>query len=493
MTPSKRWATLATLSLAVLLVAIDATVLNLAIPEITADLEPTSTQTLWILDIYSLVLAGLLVSAGTLSDRLGRKRVLLAGCLVFTAASVLAAFAPSAEWLIAARVLLGIGGATIMPSTLALIRNVFEDQRERRIAIGVWSAMAAAGAAVGPIVGGVLLENFWWGSVFLVNVPVMAVLLVGGALVLPEFRASLPGRWDWPSAVASSAGLVLLVYSIKHLAEDGLSTTVGVTAIAAGGSLSWFVRRQGRLEEPLIDLSLFKRRAFTGAVLGNLISLLALSGLLLFVSQHLQLVLGYSPLDAGLRMLPLTVGALIGAPGTAALVGRFGARATISSGLLAAAVGMAGFGFALDNGYLALAAAMTAVGAGVGIALTATSDAILAASPPSRAGAASSISETAYELGTGLGIAVLGSMLTALFATGLPEIAGLSEFARESLAGTLDATRALPEASAAAAADAAREAFTDALTVTAVVASGLLAVAAAVTRALLGRRAAEAS
>lgn len=487
MTQERRWLILATLCLAVLLVAIDATVLNLAIPEITADLEPTSSQTLWILDIYSLVLAGLLVSAGTLSDRLGRKRVLLAGCGLFTIASVLAAFAQSAGWLIAARVLLGIGGATIMPSTLALIRNVFEDDRERRLAIGAWSAMAAAGAAVGPIIGGALLEHFWWGSVFLMNVPVMLVLLVIGTHFLPEIRTSLPGRWDWPSAVTSFVGLIALVYSIKHLAADGFTTVVGGAALVAVAAVAWFVRRQGRLIAPLIDIALFKKRSFTGAVLGNLMALLALSGLLLFVSQHLQLVLGYSPLEAGIRMLPLTAGALLGAPASAALAERFGTRAAISAGLLAAAAGMAAFGIGLDGGFTALAAALTAVGAGVGVALTATSDAILSAAPPSRAGAASSISETAYELGTGLGIAVFGSFLAAVFAAGLPDLAGVTGAARESLTGTLEASGALPTAAAAAAAETARTAFTDALSITAFVASGLLAVAAGVTSILLSR------
>jgi DHA2 family multidrug resistance protein-like MFS transporter len=489
MTGRERWVVLATLNLAVLLVAIDATVLNLAIPAISADLDPSRAELLWILDSYSLVVAGLLVSAGTLSDRLGRRRVLLAGCTLFGIASVLAAYAQTAELLIAARVLLGIGGATIMPSTLAIIRNVFTDSRERTLAIGLWSAMAAAGAAAGPIVGGVLLEHFWWGSVFLVNVPVMVVLLAVGSALLPEFRGVRAGRWDWPSAVASMAGLVALVLAVKHAAEYGLDAQTVISAVTAAGALAWFVRRQRRIAHPLIDVSLFRAPAFTGAVLGNLLSLLALSGLLLFVSQHFQLVLGHGPLDAGLRLLPLTVGALVGAPLTAWLTRVLGRRVTITAGLLLAAAGMTGFALVLEAPYAATAACMATMGAGVGMALTATSDAILGAAPSHRAGAASSISETAYELGTGLGIAVLGSVLAALYASGLPDGAAFDGAARESLAAAVEAAAQAGGAAGAAVLEAARAAFEDALETTSLISGALLALAAAVTAVLLGRRA----
>jgi DHA2 family multidrug resistance protein-like MFS transporter len=470
----RRWVVLATLCLAVLLVAIDATVLNLAIPAITTDLGASATQMLWILDIYSLVLAGLLVSAGALSDRLGRRRVLLAGCALFGVASALAAFAPSAEALIAARALMGIGGATIMPSTLAIIRALFEVPRERTLAIGLWSAMAAAGAAVGPIVGGVLLERFWWGSVFLVNVPILLLLLVVGALVLPEQRGTAAGRWDWPGAGASMIGLVALVLAIKDAAGEGLTTTAAAATVTAALALWWFVRRQLRSPAPLIDVRMFRHRAFTGAVLGNLIALLALSGLLLFLSQHLQLVDNLSPLEAGLRMLPLTLGALVGAPLAATIVRRAGAGAAVSGGLALAAAGMVGFALTLDAPFVALAVATAAMGAGVGLALTATSDAIVSAAPPEQAGSASSISETAFELGTGLGIAVLGSVLAALYTGGLP--AGLPG---RSLAETLAAA---PTAEAAATA---RTTFDHALARTATISAALLALAALLTVRML--------
>ena len=486
MSPARRWAALAVLNLAVLLVAVDATVLNLAIPQITVALAPSGTELLWILDVYALVLAGLLVSAGSLADRLGRRRVLLVGCTVFGAASVLAAFATSPEMLIAARVLLAVGGATIMPSTLALIRTIFTDARRRTLAIGLWSAMAAGGAAVGPILGGVLLERFWWGSVFLINVPVMVLLLVAGPLVLPEARAAATGRWDAAGAAASIAGLIALVYALKNAAAYGAVPDVLVTAVVAVAALTWFVRRQTRTAHPLIDVSLFRRRPFTGAVLGNLFAMLALSGLLLFVSQYLQLVLGHPPLAAGMRLLPLTVGALLGAPLTARLVARAGPRATIATGLAAGALGMLGFASALNQAYPVVAGALLLVGTGVGVAVTATSELIVTSAPADRAGAASSISETAYELGTGLGVALLGTLLAGLYRGALPPEVAAGP-GRESLASAAQAAAELPAADGAGVLDAARAAFLDALQGTGLVSAALLATAAALVLALRDR------
>ena len=357
MTGSRWWVVLAILCLAVLLVAIDATVLNLAIPAITTDLDASATQVLWILDIYSLVLAGLLVSAGALSDRLGRRRVLLAGCAIFGLASAAAAFAPSAEWLIAARVLMGIGGATIMPSTLAIIRSVFEVPRERTLAIGLWSAMAAAGAAVGPILGGVLLERFWWGSVFLINVPVLARAARRSAR--PAARAARHGRMDVgtgpPRRCLDGRPGRARPRDQGGLAEEGLTTTTATAGVTAALALLWFIRRQLRIAAPLLDVRMFRRRAFTGAVLGNLIALLALSGLLLFLSQHLQLVDDLSPLAAGVRLLPLTLGALVGAPLAAPLV-RAPARHRSGGRPRARRVGMIAFSLTLDPPFAALAA-----------------------------------------------------------------------------------------------------------------------------------------
>ncbi|MFD8996904.1 MFS transporter, partial [Streptomyces abikoensis] len=305
-----RWLALGVLVLAVLLVAVDATVLGLATPFLSEDLKPSGTQLLWIGDVYSFVIAGLLVSMGSLGDRVGRKKLLLTGAVAFGAVSVLNAYASSPEMMIAARALLGVAGATLMPSTLALIRNIFHDPKERSLAIGIWGAMASAGAAVGPVVGGFLLENFWWGSVFLINLPVMAVLVLVGAKLLPESKDPAPGPWDLPSVLLSMAGIVGLVYAIKEGATNGFAWPVALAACVGAVALVWFVRRQLTLPSPLLNMRLFHHRGFSGAVLADLLTVLGLSGMVFFLSQFLQLVQDRSPLEAGLAELPAAIGAV---------------------------------------------------------------------------------------------------------------------------------------------------------------------------------------
>ena len=291
----REWLGLSVLVLAVLLLAIDSTVLSLAVPSLSADLAPSPTQLLWIADVYSFALAGLLVTMGNLGDRVGRKRLLLMGAAVFGVASLLAAFAPTAGWLIAARVLLGIAAATLMPSTLSIIRSLFHDGRQRTTAIAIWAGSATVGAAVGPLVGGVLLEHFWWGSVFLINLPVMAMLLAVGPVLLPESRNPQPGAFDLLSAALSVVAIVALVYAVKRAAAEGVdATAVGALLVgSAAGAL--FARRQRRASTPLLDIMLFRRPAFAGAVGANLLSMLALSGLVFLLSQYFQLVRGLSP------------------------------------------------------------------------------------------------------------------------------------------------------------------------------------------------------
>lgn len=299
-----RWIALAVLVLAVLLVAVDATVLGLATPFLTEDLKPSGTQLLWIGDVYSFVIAGLLVSMGSLGDRIGRKKLLLSGAVAFGAVSVLNAYASTPEMMILARALLGVAGATLMPSTLALIRNLFHDPRERSLAIGIWGAMASAGAAVGPVVGGFLLEHFWWGSVFLINLPVMAVLVVVGVKMIPESKNPVPGPWDLGSVALSLVGMIGVVYAVKELAAHGMSWAVAVAGLGGLAALRWFVRRQLTLPAPLLDMRLFHHRGFSGAVLADLLTILGLSGLVFFLSQFLQLVQGRGPLRQGLPSCP---------------------------------------------------------------------------------------------------------------------------------------------------------------------------------------------
>jgi MFS transporter, DHA2 family, multidrug resistance protein len=474
----RRWAALGVLTLAILLLAVDATVLYLAVPALTQDLAPSATQILWIGDVYSLALAGLLVTVGTVADRFGRKKVLLLGSIGFGLASVLAAYAADAETLILARLLLGVTAATILPSTLSIIRNMFTDGRERTRAIAVWSGAFGGGAALGPLVGGFLLEHYWWGSVFLINVPVMVVLLVLGVVLLPESRDPEPGRFDLLSAALSMAAVVTFAYAIKHLAASGVDATTVASLAVAGVTGYLFIRRQRRLTTPLLDISLFRRPAFAGAVAANFVAVFALTGTLFFFSQYLQLAREYSPLRAGLAELPATVAAI----GAVAMVGfalsRLGQGRAIGVGLLLTALGL--IAIAVAEGaetYLWLGLALVPLGLGVGIAQTLTVDAVISAVPARKAGAASAISETAYELGVALGVAVLGSLVSYTYRSHL------------SLPDTLSpADRALTEDSLAAAltvlppdsplAHQAQEAFTTAMQTTSLVAAAITLAAA---------------
>ncbi|MFJ8647960.1 MFS transporter [Streptomyces sp. NPDC093546] len=491
-----RWLALAVLVLAVLLVAVDATVLGLATPFLSEDLRPTGTQLLWIGDVYSFVIAGLLVSMGSLGDRIGRKKLLLTGAAAFGAVSVLNAYATTPELMIVARALLGVAGATLMPSTLALIRNLFHDPRERSLAIGIWGAMASAGAAVGPVVGGFLLEHFWWGSVFLINLPVMVVLVVVGIKFIPESKNPAPGPWDLPSVALSLVGMIGVVYAVKEAAAHGLHLDMAVAAVIGLTALTWFVRRQLRLESPLLDMRLFHHRGFSGAVLADLLTILGLSGLVFFLSQFLQLVQGRPPLEAGLAELPAAIGAVTAGLMAGTVARRFTVRSVVSGGL--AAVGLALATLTLldrSTGYPLLGASLLVVGVGAGFAFTVTADVILSSVPREQAGAASAVSETAYELGAALGIALLGSVVTGVysdFATpdGVP--AGTAAAAHQSLGGAVEASAGLPDATATALVTAAQDAFVDGLRIAAGAgAVVLLATAVAAWFLLRGQKLAE--
>ncbi|MDH6630213.1 DHA2 family multidrug resistance protein-like MFS transporter [Streptomyces sp. LBL] len=459
-----RWLALSVLVLAVLLVAVDATVLGLATPYISEDLNPTGTQLLWIGDVYSFVIAGLLVSMGSLGDRIGRKRILLVGATAFGAVSVLNAYATTPELMIVARALLGVAGATLMPATLALIRNLFHDRRERSLALGIWGATASAGMAVGPIVGGFLLEHFWWGSVFLINLPVMAVLVLVGVKLLPESRNPRPGPWDMRSVVLSLVGVIAIVYAVKEAATHGTTWDALAAALLGAGTLYGFVRRQLTLSEPLLDMRLFRNRGFSGAVLADLLTIFGLSGLVFFLSQYLQLVQGRGPLEAGLAELPAAVGAVAAGLGAGTVARRFSVRSVVSGGLAAVGLALASLTvIGQSTGYPLLGAALLVVGVGAGFSFTVTADVILGSVPKEEAGAASAVSETAYELGAALGIAVLGSIVTAVYRD-FTGPAGTPAQAHESLGGAVEAAATLPAPTSEALLDAARQSFVDGLT-----------------------------
>jgi MFS transporter, DHA2 family, multidrug resistance protein len=412
----REWIALAVLALPTLLVSMDLTVMYLAVPHISADLHPSSSQLLWIADIYGILVAGSLITMGTLGDRIGRRRLLMIGAVAFAVLSVLTAASTSAPMLIASRALLGVAGATLMPSTLALIRNLFADPHQRAIAIGVWVSTFSAGAAIGPVFGGVLLEHFWWGSVFLLGVPVMIVLLAVGPLLLPEFRDPNPGRLDLVSVALSLAAVLAVIYGLKQIAENGVDW-ISAFSIAFGvGAGAAFVLRQCKLVDPLIDLRLFRATAFSAALTTETLALFAYSGTYLFLAQYLQLVYGLTPLQAGLWLLPATAGTVVGSTLTPLLVRRIPPALILGASLIVAAIGFAVLtqvDMASGLGIVVMASVVFDVG--IVPSVTLGTDIVVGAAPPERAGAASAISETATELGLALGVAIIGSIGTAAY------------------------------------------------------------------------------
>jgi len=490
----REWIGLAVLALPCLLYSMDLTVLNLAVPALSADLRPSGLQLLWIVDIYGFMLAGSLITMGTFGDRIGRRRLLLGGAAAFGIASVLAAFSTSAGMLIAARALLGLAGATLAPSTLSLIRSMFADPRQRMVAIGVWITSFSAGGAVGPLLGGVLLEHFWWGSVFLLAVPVMVLLLVIGPRLLPEFRDPEAGRLDLRSAVMSLAAVLAVIYGLKQLAQDGLGWPPALSILAGLAIGVVFVRRQRMLADPLLDLRLFRVPAFRAALATNTLGFFIVFGAELFIAQYLQLVLGLSPLWAGLWMVPSAVGFIVGAMLTTVIVRRVRPAFVMAAGLALAA---AGFGLLTQidgtSGLTVLVTGSVLFSLGLTPMVTLATDLMVGNAPPERAGAASGISETSSELGGALGIAILGSVGMAVYRSRVTDAIpadvphGSTEAARSSLGGAIAAAGNLPDQVGAALLDAAREAFTQGLQVTAGI-SAAVAASIAILAAVLLRR-----
>lgn len=433
----RRWAALAVLCLPVLLISIDSSVLNIAVPSISTHLHTTSQELLWIIDIYSFLLAGLLVLMGSLSDRYGRRLLLLIGAPMFALASLAAAFATSPELLIAARAVLGVGGATLMPATLGLIRAIFHDAGERRLAVAVWGASFSGGSALGPALGGVLLEHYWWGSVFLINVPVMLLFLATALFLLPESKDPNPGPFDVPSALLSLAGLLPLVYALKTLVKDPHWTAVAALAVGAF-FLTVFIQRQRRIDHPMLDLDLFRRPGFSPAIGINVLTVFAMLGFMFFLPQYLMLVQGRGTAQVGILLLPLALSTVAGAMLAPALARKVPVRTVVTTGLLTSTLGtLLVTRFTPTSSILFVMGATVMLGFGIGLAQTMTSDMVLTTAPPGRAGAASAISETGYEFGAAMGMAVLGTIGLAIYGAGLRPVGGMTatdlQVARETL------------------------------------------------------------
>ncbi|MEU2545874.1 MFS transporter [Streptomyces roseolus] len=483
---ANRWAVLVVLCVSLLLVALDATILHVAVPSLTEDLRPGATELLWIVDAYPLVCASLLILFGTLGDRIGRRRVLLLGYGIFGLASAVAALATEPWVLIAARALLGVGGAMIMPATLSIIRTVFPDRRERATAIGIWTAVAAIGAAAGPVLGGFLVEHYWWGSVFLINIPLMALVLPLARRLLPESRGSAEGPWDVLGALMAAAGVLGCVLGVKRLGagEPVLSLPTAGPLLAGALLLVLFVRRQRRRPYPLIDMRLFSRAAFTTSVGCIVLAMLALVGLELIAVQYLQLVLGLTPLETGLRLLPLTFAAMAaGATGSYTLR-RIGPRRMVGWGFLltAGAVLLLTLMGQHDRPLL-LTAGFVLLGFGLQTTLFSAYESMLSEAPPRSAGGAAAIGETSYQLGAGMGIALLGSVMNAAYAPGLADVPGVPAAASGAAANSLGEAYQVADRLGGAAGEAlhaaARHAFVDGLHLTLFVSAGLLLAGAA--------------
>ncbi len=484
----REWIGLAVLALPTLLLSLDMSVLYLALPHMSEDLRATATQQLWIMDIYSFMIAGFLVTMGTLGDRIGRRRLLMIGGTAFAVASVLAAYSTSAEMLIATRALLGVAGATLMPSTLSLIGTMFRAQHQRGVAIAVWMTCFMVGMTVGPLVGGILLQNFWWGSAFLLGVPVMVLLLATAPALLPEFRDEQAGRIDLTSVALSLATVLPAVYGLKELAHGGRHTGPALAVVVGLAFGVLFCRRQVHLDEPLLDLELFRSRRFSTALCMNFGGAVVMAGTFLLISQYLQLVAGLSPLRAGLATVPVNVAMAISSMLTPALARRFrpavvsaGGFALAALGLVVVALAAGGFG---GHGLTVLLVGFALTSVGIAAPSALGVNLIVGAAPPTKAGAASGMSEASGELGVALGVATLGSIAAAYYVAQVGVPAGVpaaaAGAARGSLPGAVVAAGGLSEPLAAALLASARGAFTGGLAIAAAVGAVVLTAVAVV-------------
>lgn len=436
MLPQNRWLVLAIVSSALFLIVVDMTVLYTALPHLTHDLAASASEKLWVMNIYPLVVAGLLPGLGTLGDKLGHKRMFMTGLVVFGLASLCAAYAPNPEALIAARALLACGAAMMMPATLSIIRLTFTDERERSLAIGIWSAIASGGAALGPVAGGVLLEYFWWGSVFLINVPVVAIAFLLSGYNLENRPLGSARKWDLIGSIQIMVALIALTYAVKELAKREASMTVSAVVFVVGAVATFiFVRRQFSGKEPLIDFSLFQNRLFSMGVFAALVASGAITGVELVFSQRLQLIEGFSPLQAGLAILPIPLAAFVAGPLAGMQLPRIGAGRLLSGALGTAALGVILYILTFRTSGYANFAGLALLGFGVGAAMTAASSAIMGDAPADKVGMAASIEEVSYELGNALGVTIFGGILSAFYTASivLPQGSTIAPVVRDSL------------------------------------------------------------
>jgi DHA2 family multidrug resistance protein-like MFS transporter len=498
MSKTRRWLVLATVSAGLLMVSVDTTVLYTALPTLTSDLHAGASQKLWIINAYPLVMAGLLPGAGTLGDRVGHKRMFLAGLALFAAASVLAAFAPSPPALIAARAFLAVGAAAMLPATAALIRITFDDEHERGIAIGVWGTMAVLGAALGPIVGGLLLQRFWWGSVFLLNIPVVLLALAATVAVVPGGSGHRDRPWDLVASLQAMVALAGLVYAVQEAARPGpvpLAIAGALLAAAAGGWM--FARRQRRQAYPLVDFSLFANRSLLAGVIAAALAMAAAAGTELLLTQRLQLVVGLTPLHAGLIVTAFAAGSLPVGVLAGGLLHRTGARPLIGGGLLLGALGVLA-ALLLTPGAVPLLGGgrspawvvpgLVLAGAGLGVVMVAASAAIISGAPPQRAGMASSIESVSYELGSLAGVTVIGTILTALYTRTIRLPATAPARAADSIDAARTAAGQLPAGQARTLLGAAASAFDNGYTLALAITAIALAAGSAFTYRYLRRQ-----
>ncbi|MER7760932.1 MFS transporter [Streptomyces sp. NPDC097619] len=479
----REWTAFTVLLLPLLLVSMDVSVLYFAVPALTRELDPSATQQLWIFDSYAFALAGLLLTMGSLGDRIGRRRLLLAGAAAFGTASVAAAYAGSAEMLIAARILLGVGGATLMPSTLALVRDLFRDEAQRSKAVALWSGAMAGGIALGSVLSGLLLEHFWWGSVFLVNVPAMALLLILAPLLVPESRDPSPGRFDLLSVPLSMAAVLPVVYGLKESAARG-PQPLPLTAVVVGLGFTWlFVRRQRTRSGAMIDRGLFRDRRFGAGVTLNTVAAFAMMGSAYFSTQYLQSVLGMGSLEAALWSLAPSLAVGAAAPAAAALGGRFGRGPVVAAGFVIAAAGFALLGRVGTDSLALLLTGATVLACGIVTVMSLVSDLALGAAPVAKAGSAAALLETGQEFGGALGMALLGSLGTAVYRA---DLAGTDPAARETLGAAAAAAARTGGPAGEALLESARTAFVHGMGYAALGGTAVL-LAAAVPAALLLR------